>query len=88
MQAGYLGRLQLRKEVRQSAAFSGKNTGTRFGEEEGERKREGSVAWRVLLKTGDAGMELSKRRIRRTTRRLGMAIVNELEKRVAVCRCT
>ena len=27
------------------------------------------------------GMELSKRRIRRTARRLGMATVNELEKR-------
>ena len=35
----------------------------------------------VLLKTRVTGMELSKRRIRRTTRRLGMAIVNELEKR-------
>jgi len=34
------------------------------------------------------GMELSKRRIRRTARRLGMATVNELEKRVAVCCCT
>ena len=47
--------------------------------------REASEQWsgmarRILLKAGDAGMELSKRRIRRTTRRLGMDIVNELEK--------
>ena len=39
------------------------------------------MARRILLKAGDAGMELSKRRIRRTARRLGMATVNELEKR-------
>ena len=39
------------------------------------------TARRILLKAGDAGMELSKRRIRRTVRRLGMATVNELEKR-------
>ena len=32
-------------------------------------------------KAGDMGMGLSKRRIRRTARRLGMATVNELEKR-------
>ena len=51
-------------------------------------KRDSSTAWHVLLKIGDVGMELSKRRIRRTARRLGMATVNELEKRVAVCRCT
>ena len=36
---------------------------------------------RILLKAGDVGMELSKRRIRRTARRLGMATMNELEKR-------
>ena len=34
-----------------------------------------------FLKARDAGMELSKRRIRRTVRRLGMATMNELEKR-------
>ena len=48
--------------------------------------REASEQWsgmarRILLKAGDAGMELSKRRIRRTARRLGMATMNELEKR-------
>ena len=52
--------------------------------------REASEQWsrtarHILLKAGDAGMELSKRRMRRTARRLGMATVNELEKRAAVC---
>ena len=54
---------------------------------EASEQRSGT-ARRILLKAGDAGMELSKRRIRRMARRLGMATVNELEKRVAVCHCT
>ena len=48
-------------------------------------ERNSSTARRVLLKAGDTGMELSKRRKRRTARRLGMTTVNELEKHAAVC---
>jgi len=40
-----------------------------------------SATRRILLKARDTWMELSKRRIRRTTRRLGMATVKKLEKR-------
>ena len=47
LQISYLSRLQVRKEVRQSATFSGKNTGTRFGEEEGERRS--GMAWRLKV---------------------------------------
>ena len=48
-------------------------------------ERNSSAARRVLLKARDAGMELSKRRKRRTARRLGMTTVNELEKHNVVC---
>ena len=47
---------------------------------EASEQRSGT-ARRILLKAGDVGIELSKRRIRRMVRTLGMATVNELEKR-------
>ena len=48
-------------------------------------EQQSGTARRILLKTGDAGIELSKRRKRRTARRLGMTTVIELEKHAAVC---